>query len=580
MERNNTINELSPIIFNPDNIPRCPNCNLISSLKLLYLNNQPIINYKCEEGHEGNLLLKEYLNIYNTNSLLKEKCGECGKNQKEIKGDFVFCNKCSKFLCNLCQLNHSNYNGHDIINIQRYDSLCKIHSNSYCFYCINCQKNICVYCQLEHKSHELINLFEFNYTKESQNKLKETIKTIEIKIKNLDIIKSNIIDLINKTKESSEFEIKYMKLLLYSYEYEEEQHNLNYYLIQNIDNFLKSNKIKTYENINEEGNKFIYILQNSLNKTNVNPRKSNFLQNNFKVLKNHKNCIYHLSELKDGRLASCSEDKTFNIYQKDTFKLDLSIKEHINYISSFTQLHDERIITCSGDKTMKIIKLIEEKKYKIEQILTGHKDGVMKVIEIKENELLSVSYDNTMKIWKLNIQNIFESSLTIPFQNSWSECNILKLNINEFALSSHKNNFVQFWNSNVYCNIATINNIESSWTWRNMCLLEDDILCVGGVNLKGFYLIKISTHQHFKNIIGPITVWSIIKCLDGLFLCSIQDENGEHSIVKYKYENQNFKKIVEKVRAHNNDIYSCIELHDGIIASAGKNYSIKLWSDD
>ena len=85
-----------------------------------------------------------------------------------------------------------------------------------------------------------------------------------------------------------------MKLLLYSYEYEEEQHNLNYYLIQNIDNFLKSNKIKTYENINEEGNKFIYILQNSLNKTNVNPRKSNFLQNNFKVLKNHKNCIYHL----------------------------------------------------------------------------------------------------------------------------------------------------------------------------------------------------------------------------------------------------------------------------------------------
>ena len=113
-----------------------------------------------------------------------------------------------------------------------------------------------------------------------------------------------------------------------------------------------------------------------------------------------------------------------------------------------------------------------------------------------------------------------------------------------------------------------------------MCLLEDDILCVGGVNLKGFYLIKISTHQHFKNIIGPITVWSIIKCLDGLFLCSIQDENGEHSIVKYKYENQNFKKIVEKVRAHNNDIYSCIELHDGIIASAGKNYSIKLWSDD
>ena len=36
-----------------------------------------------------------------------------------------------------------------------------------------------------------------------------------------------------------------------------------------------------------------------------------------------------------------------------------------------------------------------------------------------------------------------------------------------------------------------------------MCLLEDDILCIGGNNSKGFYLIKISTHQLIKNILGP-----------------------------------------------------------------------------
>ena len=60
-----------------------------------------------------------------------------------------------------------------------------------------------------------------------------------------------------------------------------------------------------------------------------------------------------------------------------------------------------------------------------------------------------------------------------------------------------------------------------------MCLLEDDILCVGGRNSNGFYLIKISTHQFIINIIGPKTIYSINKCLDGLFL-------------KYKYEGQNF----------------------------------------
>ena len=48
-----------------------------------------------------------------------------------------------------------------------------------------------------------------------------------------------------------------------------------------------------------------------------------------------------------------------------------------------------------------------------------------------------------------------------------------------------------------------------------MCLLENDLLCVGGNNSKGFYLIKISTHQLIKNIIGIKTIYSINECLDG-----------------------------------------------------------------
>ena len=138
---------------------------------------------------------------------------------------------------------------------------------------------------------------------------------------------------------------------------------------------------------------------------------------------------------------------------------------------------------------------------------------------------------------------------------------------------------IKFWNSNNYSNIATINNIESSPRMKNMCLLEYNILCVGGNNSKGFYLINISTHQLIKNIIGPLIIFSIIKCLDGLFLCSIQDENKDYSIVTYKYEQHNLKKIAEKTKAHQKEIYSCIELDNGIIASGGENSLIKLWSD-
>ena len=55
--------------------------------------------------------------------------------------------------------------------------------------------------------------------------------------------------------------------------------------------------------------------------------------------------------------------------------------------------------------------------------------------------------------------------------------------------------------------------------------------------------------------------------------------------MKYKYELQNLKKIFEKEKAHDNYIYSCVELNDGTIASGGGNLfgkgdgSIKLWQD-
>jgi WD40 repeat protein len=143
----------------------------------------------------------------------------------------------------------------------------------------------------------------------------------------------------------------------------------------------------------------------------------------------------------------------------------------------------------------------------------------MKVIEIKENELLSVSYDNTMKIWKVNNENKFECFKTINFQNSEKSCNILKINENEFVTSSESDKCIKFWKEIDISNISIIHNIENSYTWNNMCLLEDDILCVGGNHSKGFYLIKISTHQLIKNIIGIKTIYSINECLDGLFLC-------------------------------------------------------------
>ena len=397
---NITISDKEPTFNDIDNITRCPECNLISSLKLYYKEGKPIINYYCENNHKGDIYLEEYMNKYNNNSLLKQKCEECNKNQKEIKGDFFYCSKCNKFLCHLCILNHPYNEKHNTINYKRYDSFCKIHSNSFGFYCIKCNKNLCIYCYTQHKSHKLINLSEFNYSEESKIRLEEKIKIIEKKIQDLDIIKEEVISEIDELKKSNELEMKLFKILINTFKYEEIQNNINYNIIQNLKNFEEIyglNQIQMYDKIFKEGKKYISFLQNL--RQNIN--QINLLKHNFKILNNHTSSVIHLSQLKDGRLISGSYDSTLNVYKKDTFELQLSIKEHTHYVLFFTQLNNDKIITCSYDKTMNIIKLIDENKYNLEQKLTGHSHCVWNVIEIRENELISVSYDKTMKKWEL-----------------------------------------------------------------------------------------------------------------------------------------------------------------------------------
>ena len=61
-------------------------------------------------------------------------------------------------------------------------------------------------------------------------------------------------------KKSNELEMKFFKILLNTYKYEESQINLNYYVIQNLKNFEEIfglNKIQMYEKIFKEGKKYV-----------------------------------------------------------------------------------------------------------------------------------------------------------------------------------------------------------------------------------------------------------------------------------------------------------------------------------
>ena len=523
-------------------IPRCPKCNLIPSFTLKYEEENAFIAYECENNHKDIMTLRDYLNNFEEYSRKNKKCEGSDKT------------------------------GNNIINNDRFDSLCTIHSNTFCFYCFECKKNICIFCKNEHETHQLIDLSKFNFSKQEKEDIAKDIKNFEIIINDLVDLKQIISTLIEDLKTSSELEMKFIKILLDTYEKEEKMNNINYNIIQNLKSFKKYFKLKKIDNLEKiykEGKKFISFIKGAKN------IQIETFKNNFKTIKNHSGNILYLLKLRDGRLASSSGDNSLNIYNKDTFELEISIKEHQYGIPSFTEINNNRIITCSDDSSMKLIK-IEKNKYQVEQVIGDHKKNVRKIIEIKDNIFVSISYDITMKVWEYKDKRLTIKK-NINFQNKESYCNILKINNKEFVTYSGGDKFIKFWNSDNYSNIAIINDVDAYWTLKSLCILDNNILCVAGDNSRGFYLISISDHQLIKKIKGPKCITSMSKCLNGLLLCSIIDEKDNNSLVKYDFNNFNLEKISEKEKAHNSNIYSVVELDDDIVASGGEGKQIKLW---
>ena len=278
-----------------------------------------------------------------------------------------------------------------------------------------------------------------------------------------------------------------------------------------------------------------------------------------------------LLELQDGRLLSALRDGTINIYKKDSYEIDLSIKAHSKDINSAIQLSDERILTCSEDNTMKVIKLTDDNKYIIESSLESHDNEVLNAIEIKNNEIISVSLDKTLKVWDLKT---FKVITTIE-----EECvNIIKINESEFITISPQNKCIKFWNN--YQIIKTINDLKVQDLINSTCFFGNNKLFIGADDI--IYLIDIEKKELIKSFEMFGYVLSISNCLDGDILCTLCNGNKNNHISKYHYDNENLIKIFEKKKVHNNPIFNCIQLKNGNIVSGdrrgqGDLYEIKFW---
>jgi len=315
----------------------------------------------------------------------------------------------------------------------------------------------------------------------------------------------------------------------------------------------------------------------------------------YKELNYHKKGLSHILVLKDGRLSSSAADNTLIIYNKESFQPDLIIKEHTDYVNYHIQLENWNIVTCSWDHTLKIIKLLPNYKYEVIQELKDHTYIVDKALETKEGKLITCANDKLVIVWKKNKDGLFELEKKIVANvNDYPDSNIVFINDNLLLCTSVTDENIKFYEMDNDFQLAFVfYDIKCCFSRNSIIYIsERDLLLVGGIENNGIYMFKMKKFPHFignYNSISINQVYSIILFSDGDLLVGaeevIEAEDGEeitkNNIYKLKIneDNKGLSLVNKMENAHEELINGIIDWKErNFIVTCSKDEKVKIWT--
>ncbi len=575
-ENNNTQNMSS---FKIEDIRRCFYCNKIPLIELIEKSYEFFIKYNCEIGHQGEVNLEEYLKN-DKYSLKKLKCDECNKKQKNDFYLYNYCITCKKVLCHNCLKFHLEKE-HQTNNFSRYDSICLKHNHNHNYnnYCNNCKKNICMLCLNEHKGHQIDSLSKYldsENINNFDNKKNEVINVIEKIKKEIMEEYSNVIKYLdaylNYINKNMIFSL--INNLIDTYNFEKKLNNYNYEIIENLKNIEKikfkypdfsdcQNVFEIFKDI--DNNNFIEIINKEPNENikNFNVLKYEF----YKPLNYHKDTVNQIILLKDGRIASSSNDKSILIYDKEMKDIQLSINNLKSNVLNIMQSNEGYIFASLDSGSILIFKLLSSNSYQLIQEIKGHNARVTKIIQIKDGRFISCSNDKTIKIWNfLDEELILDKTLNEYKESGISS--IIEFKENEIISTPYKDGSIVFWSLQELKIIEKINNIKCDWDWNVIEKINEDSIIVGG--RKSLYLIK-----NYKLVID-IKIDSYCYCICYLSNGYILTGHKNGNIKEWKLISNKLKFIGEK-KVHEKLISVIYEIKNNFLLSGSHDNKINFY---
>ena len=219
------------------------------------------------------------------------------------------------------------------------------------------------------------------------------------------------------------------------------------------------------ENLNDDnGNSFISNIQRQ---SSINLLKHHFSFDGIETVLNINNIhshkdIWSLLVLHDKRIATVSADNSISIcridYENKTFVQEIKkTNAHSSSVLSICELVDGRLITCSIDRSIKIWSVCQNEIKPLKTVMASSAiSSVWKVITLTHSRFASCSIDGSITIWNSNIYKEITS-----LSNSSSVYNIIQLTNLEILVSSCGKPSIDFWDLTTYKKLKSIKNIHA-----------------------------------------------------------------------------------------------------------------------
>ena len=127
------------------------------------------------------------------------------------------------------------------------------------------------------------------------------------------------------------------------------------------------------------------------------------------MLKGHSNIVHAIIELRSGKIASCSEDKTIRIWNR--LGKCLNIFQESLPVTALIESNEDLLVSGSTDGTVKIWDLFN----KCKKTFQAHEGSINVLIKLLDGTIASGSEDKTIKVWNQHGECF---NTLVPFHSS------------------------------------------------------------------------------------------------------------------------------------------------------------------